>query len=89
MMFIEPSHTPPQPTPTRRAAEALETSFLAEMLKSAQLYQTSETVNGGSGEEQFTSFLADAHARALVERGGLGLADRIEQALLRRLEGQA
>jgi Rod binding domain-containing protein len=71
----------------RRAAEALETSFLSEMLKSARLYEPSESMDGGAGEEQFTSFLADAHARAMVARGGLGLADAIEQTLIRRQGG--
>lgn len=90
-MHLEPTAPPPAtgPTPMRRAAEALEASFLAEMLKSAQLFEQPESLNGGPGEEQFTSFLADAHARALVARGGLGLSDAIEQALIRRQEGAA
>lgn len=69
------------PAPLRRSAEALESAFLAEMLKSAGLVRASDTMNGGEGEEQFVSFLADAQARAMVARGGIGLADVIERSL--------
>lgn len=72
------------PTPLRRSAVALESAFLAEMLKSAGLVRASTAMNGSEGEEQFVSFLADAQARAIVARGGLGLADSIERALIAR-----
>lgn len=70
-----------QTSALRRSAEALESAFLAEMLKSAGIFRSPEGVNGGSGEDQFVSFLADAQARAMVARAGLGLADSIERAL--------
>ena len=72
------------PSALRRSAESLESAFLAEMLKSAGLVRASSEMSGGEGEEQFTSFLADAQARAMVARGGIGLADVIEQALIAR-----
>jgi len=75
------------PDALRRSAEALESAFLAEMLKAAGVFKPSETMGGGAGEEQFTSFLADAQAQALVARGGIGLADSIEQALRVRAQG--
>lgn len=81
--------TPPAPTILRRSAEALETAFLAEMLKAAGVFRPSEAMGGGEGEEQFTSFIADAQARAMVARGGLGLADSIERSLIRRQAGGA
>lgn len=90
-MTIIPPSLPPVPaqqTPIRRSAEALETSFLAEMLKSAGVYKPAESFGGGEGEEQFTSFLADAQARAMVARGGIGLADQIERSLIARQQGQ-
>ncbi|MFN4099923.1 MAG: rod-binding protein [Pararhodobacter sp.] len=43
--------------------------------------------SGGAGEEHFASFLADEQARAMVARGGIGLADAIEQALRLRAGG--
>jgi len=79
------AHLPPPQPPAdslRRSAEALESAFLAEMLKSAGAFRPVEGLGGGGeGEGQFASFLADEQARAMVARGGIGLADAIEQAL--------
>ena len=72
---------PPGPDPARRAAEALEAGFLAEMLKSAGLGEQSNGFSGSAGEEQFASFQRDALAEMLVRRGGFGLAAMIEAAL--------
>ncbi len=70
--------------PLRAAAEALEASFLDEMLKGAGLGQAREAFGGGAGEEQFSSFLRQEQSRALVARGGIGLADSIYAALARQ-----
>ena len=83
-----PAHRAAPPDALRRSAEALESAFLAEMLKAAGVFKPSETMGGGEGEEQFTSFLADAQAQAMVARGGIGLADSIEQALHVRAQGR-
>lgn len=64
------------------AAQALEASFLAEMLKAAGLGETPETFGGGAGEDQFASFLRQEQADALVEAGGIGLAEMLYQSLL-------
>ncbi|WP_083194845.1 rod-binding protein [Pararhodobacter sp. CCB-MM2] len=81
---------PQAPDPIRQSAEALESAFLAEMFKAADLFRPTEGIgSGGEGEEQFSSFLADEQARALVARGGLGLADSIESALRLRAQGHA
>lgn len=68
----------------RDAAKAMETGFLSEMLKSAGLGKTSESFGGGAGEEQFASFLREEQARAMVESGGIGLAESIYNALKER-----
>ncbi len=73
-------------TSLRRSAETLETAFLAEMIKATGLGRPAEVTGGGPGEEAFSSFMADAHARALMARGGVGLADHIERALSARTE---
>jgi Rod binding domain-containing protein len=74
----------------RASAEAFEAVFLAEMLKSAGIGRAREGLGGGgAGEDAFASFFADIHARALVARGGIGLADRIEAALVARSGGTA
>ncbi len=71
----------PSPAPLRSSAEALETAFLAEMLKSAGI-----GTDGGTeaAEQPFASFMADAYAEALMARGGIGLASHIERSLALR-----
>jgi len=82
---ISPAQSGPRASAAlRRSAEALETAFLSEMFKAAGIGRPPESMNGGAGEEHFASFLADAHARAMVARGGVGLADHIERSLLAR-----
>lgn len=68
------------------AAKKLEASFLAEMLKSAGLGAQGGSFGGGIGEEQFTSFLREAQAEAMVDAGGIGLAESLFQAMRARLD---
>ncbi len=68
----------------RTAAKELEAGFLAEMLKSAGLGKTSELFGGGAGEEQFSSYLRQEQARAMVDGGGIGLAEHLYNALKER-----
>lgn len=65
-------------------AQKLEASFLAEMLKSAGFGDARDTFGGGTGEEQFSSFLRDAQAEAMVKSGGIGLAQSIFESLKER-----
>jgi Rod binding domain-containing protein len=76
--------TPPGAKPQltmRAAAEKLEATFLAEMLKSAGLGAQSHGFGGGIGEDQFASFQREALADAMVARGGIGLAEVFFNAL--------
>ena len=66
----------------RDAAEKLEATFLFEMLKSAGAGQTRESFGGGAGEDQFASLLLQRQADMIASKGGLGLADKIYEALL-------
>jgi Rod binding domain-containing protein len=68
----------------RDVARELEVSFLTVMLRTAGVGESRDAFGGGAGEEQFASFLAAEHARALVDRGGLGLAESVFQALRAR-----
>lgn len=73
---------PKTPKPDIRvAAERLEASFLAEMLKSTGVGEQENTMSGGIGESQFASFHREALAREMVARGGIGLADMFEASL--------
>ena len=65
----------------RKAAEKLEASFLAEMLKSAGYGEARESFGGGAGEEHFSSFLVEAQAEEMVRAGGIGLAEQIFASL--------
>jgi Rod binding domain-containing protein len=65
----------------RDLATKLEASFLAEMLKSAGFGAAREGFGGGVGEEQFSSFVVENHARNLADSGGIGLAENIFQSL--------
>ena len=64
-----------------KAAQELEASFLAEMLKSAGLGKPSELLGGGAGEEQFASFLIKEQAMQMVKAGGIGLTETLFEAL--------
>ncbi len=68
----------------RDVARELEASFLAEMLKHAGFGESRESFGGGIGEEQFASLLRTEHARALTDRGGIGLAESLFRALVAR-----
>ena len=65
----------------RDAAQKMEATFLAEMLKSAGVGAPRETFGGGEGEEQFSSFLRDAQAEEMVKAGGIGLAEALFEAM--------
>lgn len=66
----------------RQAAVELEASFLSEMLKSAGFGESRETLGGGDGEDQYSSFLVRAQAEEMARAGGIGLAETIFRALM-------
>jgi len=69
------------------AAQKLEASFLAEMLKSAGFGDQREEFGGGTGEAQFGSFLRNAQADLMVQKGGIGLAQALFDSLKERGAG--
>lgn len=64
------------------AAQKLEATFLAEMLKSAGFGKQRDSFGGGAGEEQFSSFLVQAQSEAMVRAGGVGLTETFVKALM-------
>ncbi|WP_417723145.1 rod-binding protein [Salipiger sp.] len=76
------------PDRLRASAVRLEATFLAEMLKSAGFGESRDAFGGGLGEERFSSFLREEHARSLAENGGIGLAEAIYRALKERSDDQ-
>ena len=82
------AHAPVKSVLTQRqAAEKLEASFLAEMLKSAGVGK-SPSFEGGIGEDQFGSYQRQALAEAMVKSGGIGLAETFYQALVEKQNDQ-
>lgn len=81
--MISPVPPLPLPSPLRAKAAEMEAAFLSQMLEAAGLGAPSQDFSGGTGEEQFASFLREAQAKAIVQSGGLGLTE----ALLRSLGG--
>jgi peptidoglycan hydrolase FlgJ len=67
----------------RDAARAFEATYIAEMLKHTGLNARPDAFGGGAGEDAFGSFLNTEYARLLAERGGIGLAERIFEAITR------
>ena len=67
----------------REAAIELEASFISLMLKESG-YGKVGSFGGGTGEEQFGSFLRDLHAREIAGSGGIGLAETLFRALKER-----
>ena len=74
----------PRSAQLMQKAQELETRFLSEMLAHTGLDAQTGAFNGGIGEDQFASFLRESQAKAMVDRGGLGLAQSIFQSLVRR-----
>lgn len=62
-------------------AQELEAGFLSEMLGYAGVGTPSENFSGGIGEEQFSSFLRQEQAKAIVAQGGIGLAEQLFRAM--------
>ncbi len=65
----------------RAKAKELETAFLSEMLGHAGLDAAEGSFTGGIGESQFSSFLRQEQAKAMVDAGGIGLAEMIFRSL--------
>ena len=79
-----PRNTEQQDQDLRAAATELEANFLAEMLKAAGVGKTPEAFGGGSGEDQFASFLRLEQAREMASAGGIGLAQSLFEAMKER-----
>lgn len=78
-----PLGKPDLDSPLMQQARALEASFLSEMLGHAGVGDTSESLGGGVGEDQFASFLRDAEAKQMVAHGGIGLAEQLFRAMVK------
>jgi Rod binding domain-containing protein len=68
-------------------AQKFEASFLTTVLQTMfQSLPTAPPFGGGPGEEMWRSFLAEAMAKDMARRGGLGLTGAVEREML-KLQG--
>ena len=84
---------PPTTPPDRRSAlmekaQELEATFLAEMLAHTGLGASEGSFSGGTGEDQFASFLRQEQARLMVRHGGIGLAELVFNSMARADHGR-
>ena len=82
----EPQGRQPRNPALWEQSKALEASFLSEMLKATGLGKAREGFGGGVGEDQFSGLLASEQAKAMVQAGGIGLAETIYRSLTERGE---
>jgi flagellar protein FlgJ len=81
-----PGGPPPLSSPRtddelRAAAMEFEVQFLSEMLMHAGFGKPRTDMGGGPGEEAFASLLVREQARMMTQAGGIGLAERLFEAL--------
>jgi flagellar protein FlgJ len=94
LAFVPPSLTAPAPTATAaemakrmdiaKTAKSFESSFLSLMMQ--QMFEgveTSTPFGGGQGETMFRSFMTDAFAKQMADRGGIGIADAVTKEMLK------
>ena len=65
------------------AAKEFESIFLSTMLQQAFPEPSEDNpFSGGQAEETWRGFMIDEYAKAIVDKGGLGLSDKIRSELL-------
>lgn len=74
----------PRLTKARDAAQKLEATFLAEMLKAAGFGEQANSFSGGAGEDQFASFHRQAVADKIAQAGGLGFSEHFLRSIMER-----
>lgn len=68
----------------RGVATRFEAVFLAQMMQHAGAGKASEAFGGGAGEEAFRGHLVAEQAKLMAAKGGVGLAEKLFEALARR-----
>ena len=71
----------------KETAKKFEASFLGIMLQQRVVgVETAAPFGGGPGEAMFKSFMTDAMAKKMTDRGGIGIADKVGREML-KLQG--
>ena len=67
-----------------QTSQKFEASFLTSMLQTMfKSVTTAPPFGGGAGEDMWKSFLAEAMAKNMARRGGVGLASSVEREMLK------
>ncbi|WP_366656477.1 rod-binding protein [Fodinicurvata sp. EGI_FJ10296] len=75
---------------TLESAKEFEAVFLSQMLTHMWTDVSSDGLfGGGHGEEMTRSLLVDEYAQAMVDAGGIGIADQVRAEMLRLQEGSS
>jgi Rod binding domain-containing protein len=70
-----------------QTAQKFEASFLTSMLQTMfKSVDTSPPFSGGEGEDMWKSFLAEAMAKEMAKKGGIGVSQSVEREML-KLQG--
>jgi Rod binding domain-containing protein len=70
-----------------QTAQKFEATFLTSMLQTMfQGVSTAPPFGGGPGEDMWKSFLAEAMAKNMASRGGVGISGAVEREML-KLQG--
>ena len=70
-----------------KTAQDFEASFLTSMLQTMfKSVSTAPPFGGGEGEDMWKSFLAEAMAKDMTKRGGIGVSKAVEHEML-KLQG--
>lgn len=73
----------------RAVASDFEAVFLASMLETMFAgVDAQPPFGGGSSEKTYRSLLVTEYAKAIAQRGGLGIADHVYREILRAQEGR-
>ena len=90
---LKPVAETPRPAPgsspaeIRAAAEDFEAVFLAEMLRPMfESLQTDGIFGGGSSERVYQSIMVQEYGKSMAKANSIGIADRVEQELLKMQE---
>jgi Rod binding domain-containing protein len=86
-MAVTQNPSPADRAVMRKAAEDLESVFLAQMLRPMIAGIGAEApFGGGLGEDLWRQMQADELGKAMVGRGGIGLADAVMREMIRLQE---
>jgi flagellar protein FlgJ len=83
-LLNEQKATPHERSEIKRVADEFESLFLNLVLKSMrQTVPKSDLINGGNAEDIYKSMLDDEYAKMMAQQRSTGIADNIEEFLLR------